>query len=213
MTRNNEASGHQDSFAADNLPPLALWPDLIVTRPEFDYPARLNCVRDLLDHRVENHDGDRLCLIGPTETLTYAGLQARVNRICNVLVNRLGLKTGNRVLLRSGNSVTMAACYLAVLKAGGIVVATMPLLRAREIAYPLTKARIALALCDATLADEMERARPLAPDLDRVVYWGQGGPESLEALAAQADLRFGLTTRLGHDCKPGKQRRLDSFTR
>ena len=188
--KSGAASGHEDSFAADNLPSMALWPDLIITQPEFYYPPRLNCVGDLLDRWIENRDGVRPCLISPTETLTYAALQARVNRICNVLVNRLGLKTGNRVLLRSGNSVTMAACYLAVLKAGGIVVATMPLLRAREIAYPLTKAHIALALCDATLADEMERARPLAPDLERVVYWGDGGPESLEALMAEESPAF-----------------------
>ena len=188
--KSDSVNGYVDSFAADNLPPKAQWPDLIVTRPEFDYPPRLNCVADLLDRWIENRDGERLCLISPTETLTYAALQARVNRICNVLVNRLGLKTGNRVLLRSGNSVMMAACYLAVLKAGGIVVATMPLLRAREIAYPLTKARIALALCDATLADEMERARPLAPDLERIVYWSDGGPESLEALAAEESPLF-----------------------
>ncbi len=184
------ASRLEDGFAADNLPPRAQWPDLIVTRPEFGHPPRLNCAADLLDRWIENRDGDRPCLIDPTGTLTYAALQARVNRICNVLVNRLGLRTGNRVLLRSGNSAAMAACYLAVLKAGGIVVATMPLLRAREIAYPLNKARVALALCDATLADEMELARPLAPDLARVVYWGDGGPESLEALMAEESPAF-----------------------
>jgi 2-aminobenzoate-CoA ligase len=94
------------------------------------------------------------------------------------------------VLLRSANSITMAAVYFAVLKAGGIVVATMPLLRAREIAYPIEKARIALALCDHTIADEMERAKALAPTLKRVVYWGDGGPDSLEALIADDSSTF-----------------------
>ena len=87
--KSGSMSGYVDSFAADNLPPMAQWPELITTRPEFHYPPRLNCVADLLDRWIENHDGERLCLIGPTETLTYAALQARVNRICNVLVNRL----------------------------------------------------------------------------------------------------------------------------
>ena len=137
-----------------------------------------------LDRWIAEGQGDRLCIIGVDESLTYRQLQARVNRICNVLVNRLGLKTGNRVLLRAANSVTMAAAYLAVLKAGGIVVATMPLLRAREIAYPLNKAKIALALCDHSLAGELEGARALAPGLERIVTWGDGGPDSLEALCA-----------------------------
>ncbi len=194
-----EPSGHADTFAADNLPPRDLWPDMIVTRPEFHYPARLNCVSALLDRWVEAGEGDRTCLIAADETLSYAALQARVNRICNVLVNRLGLRAGNRVLLRGTNSIAMAAAYLAVLKAGGIVVATMPLLRGREIAYPATKARIALALCDAALADEMERARDLAPELGRIVYWGGGGPTSLEALAAAESPDFSAADTAADD--------------
>ena len=82
-----------------------------------------------------------------------------MNRIANVLTRDLGLVPGNRVLLRAPNSPMMVAAYLAVIKAGGVVVATMPLLRAKEIAYPLDKAKIALALCDHRLADEMEKAR------------------------------------------------------
>jgi 2-aminobenzoate-CoA ligase len=78
----------------------------------------------------------------------------------------------------------MVAAYLAVVKAGGIVVATMPLLRAKEIAYPIAKAKIRLALCDHRLAEEMEKARSLAPELGRVVYWGSGAPEALETLMA-----------------------------
>jgi 2-aminobenzoate-CoA ligase len=79
----------------------------------------------------------------------------------------------------------MVAAYLAVIKAGGIVVATMPLLRAKEIAYPITKAKIRLALCDHRLAEDMEKARPLAGELERVVYWGSGAPDALEALMAK----------------------------
>ncbi|WP_158818036.1 AMP-binding protein [Methylocapsa sp. S129] len=183
-------SGYADSFARDNLPPREQWPDLIFTREEFRYPPRLNCVSAFLDRWIAEGQGERLCILGLEESLTYQALQARVNRLCNVLVNKLGLKTGNRVLLRSANSVTMAAVYLAVLKAGGIVVATMPLLRAREIAYPLNKAKIALALCDHNLAAEMEAARPLAPGLERIVYWGGGGPDSLEALSAEESPLF-----------------------
>jgi 2-aminobenzoate-CoA ligase len=91
---------------------------------------------------------------------------------------------GHRVLLRGPNSPMMVAAYLAVIKAGGVVVATMPLLRAKEIAYPIAKAKIHLALCDHRLAEEMEKARALAGDLDRVVYWGSGTADALEALMA-----------------------------
>ena len=170
-----------DTFPRDHLPPRDTWPDLLVALPDLRYPRRLNCVTQFLDRWIVEGRGHALCLIGEHESLTYRQLFERVNRIANVLVNRLGLQPGNRVLLRSGNTPMMVATYLAVLKAGGIVVATMPLLRAREIAYPLNKAQIAIALCDRRLADDMEGARAHAPGLERVVYWG-GGPNSLEAL-------------------------------
>ncbi len=178
---------HRDSFARDNLPPREQWPDFLFTLPELQYPERLNCVDAFLDRHVREGRGDRPCLLSPKETLSYAQLQERVNRICNVLTGRLGLVPGTRVLLRSANNPMMVACYLAVLKAGGIVCATMPMLRAREIAWPLKKAKVAIALCDHRLAEEMVKARPLADALEHVVYWGDG---ELEEMMAQASPEF-----------------------
>ena len=182
-------SAHLDTFAHDNLPPRAQWPDFLFGLPELKYPDRMNCVTELLDRWVASGDGDRPCLISPAETLTYAQLAERVNRIANVLTRDCDIVPGNRVLLRGPNSPMMVAAYLAVIKAGGVVVATMPLLRAKEIAYPIAKAKIRLALCDVRLSDEMEKARALAGDLERIVYWGNGAPDALEALMAQARLR------------------------
>src|SRR5579863_8272638 len=178
MTR----SAHVDTFARDHLPAPEQWPGFLFTVPEVHYPDRLNCVSAFVDDWVAAGHGSADCLISPSETLSYAGLAERVNRIANVLTRDLGMVPGNRVLLRGPNSPMMVAAYFAVIKAGGIVVATMPLLRAKEIAFPITKAEIRLALCDVRLADELEKARPLAPLLDRIVYWGSGAADSLEAL-------------------------------
>jgi 2-aminobenzoate-CoA ligase len=177
-------TAHLDTFARDNLPPRAQWPDFLFELLELKYPDRMNCVVELLDRWIAAGWGDRPCLISPAETLTYAQLGERVNRIANVLTRSLGLMPGHRVLLRGPNNPMMVAAYLAVVKAGGIVVATMPLLRAKEIAYPIAKAKIRLALCDHRLAEEMEKARSLAPELERVVYWGSGAPDALEKLMA-----------------------------
>src|SRR5882757_2758987 len=183
-------TAHVDTFARDHLPPADQMPEFIFTRPELQYPARLNCVVNFLDRWVEQGRGDTPCIFSPGVNYTYRQLQQLVNRIANVLVGQLGLVTGGRVLLRSANNPMMVATYLAVLKAGGIVVATMPLLRAKEVAYPIQKARIALALCDGKLSDEMEKARDAAPELKRIVYWGTGQPGSLEALIADASDEF-----------------------
>ncbi|HKA78444.1 MAG TPA: AMP-binding protein, partial [Xanthobacteraceae bacterium] len=178
-------SAHVDTFARDSLPPRAQWPDFLFGLPELNYPDRMNCVVELLDRWIASGGGERPCLISPAEELTYAQLAERVNRIANVLTRELGIVPGNRVLLRGPNSPMMVAAYLAAIKAGGVVVATMPLLRAKEIAYPITKAKIHVALCDVRLADEMEKTRALAPELERIVYWGNGAPDGLEALMAR----------------------------
>ena len=183
-------TAHVDTFARDNLPPLEQWPEFLFTRPEYQYPARLNCVVPFLDRWVEEGRGDAPCMFGLTDSYTYRELQALVNRICNVLVGKLGLVTGGRVMLRSANSPMMVATYLAVLKAGGVCVATMPLLRAKELAYPIEKAKIALALCDGKLSDEMERVKSAAPELRRIVYWGTNSPGSLESMIAESSPEF-----------------------
>ena len=175
-------SAHVDTFARDNLPARGQWPEFLFKLPELNYPDRLNCVSAFVDDWVAAGEGARDCLISPTERLSYGDLAERVNRIANVLTRDLGVVPGIRVLLRGPNSPMMVAAYFAVIKAGAVVVATMPLLRAKEIAFPLTKAEIRLALCDIRLADEMEKARSLAPGLERIVYWGSGAADSLEAM-------------------------------
>src|SRR6266403_3250086 len=177
-------TAHVDTLARDNLPPRAQWPDFRFELPELNYPDRMNCVVELLDRGIAEGRGNAPCLISPNDTLSYAQLAERVNRIANVLTRVLGVVPGHRVLLRGPNSPIMVATYLAVIKAGAVVVATMPLLRAKEIAYPIAKAKIRLALCDHRLAEEMEKARALAGDLERVVYWGSGAADALEALMA-----------------------------
>ena len=175
-------SAHVDSFARDHLPPRDQWPEFLFELPELNYPDRLNCVSAFVDDWVTAGEGARDCLISPSQHWSYADLAERVNRIANVLTRDLGVVPGNRVLLRGPNSPMMVAAYFAVIKAGAVVVATMPLLRGKEIAFPLTKAEIRLALCDVRLKDEIEKARPLAPVLERVVYWGAGATDGLEAM-------------------------------
>jgi 2-aminobenzoate-CoA ligase len=190
-------SAHVDSFARDNLPPREQWPVFLLDRPEYRYRQRLNCAVELLDRNLATR-ADHPAIITPAETLTYAQLAERVNRIANVLVDRLGLVPGNRVLLRSANNAWMVAAYFAVLKAGGVVVATMPLLRAKELGQMLRKARISHALCDARLVEELRKAD--APDLRHLVTWGAPGEDGqLEALCDAASPDFAACDTAAED--------------
>ncbi|MDQ3697579.1 MAG: AMP-binding protein [Gemmatimonadota bacterium] len=174
-----------DTFVRDQLPPTELWPILDFSAcPELRYPVRLNCAGVLLDRRVAAGDANRPAILFAGVAWTYGDLLASANRIANVLVSDLGLVPGNRVLLRGPNNPMLAACWLAVLKAGGVCVTTMPLLRARELAYVIDKAQIGLALIDSRGRAECDQAAESAPVLQRIVCYGDGGEgeETLEAL-------------------------------
>src|SRR5215470_17213311 len=161
-------SAHIDTFARDNLPPRALWPEFTFTLPELQFPPQMNCATWLLDRQVERGHRGRPCIRGPGVQWTYADLLAHANRIAHVLVEDMGLVPGNRVLLRSANNPMAAACWFAIVKAGGIVVATMPLLRAKELTDVIAKAQITHALCDARLGDELRVAANKCPTLTQV---------------------------------------------
>jgi len=148
-------SAHVDTFARDNLPPLDLWPDLLLDRPEFQYPDRLNAAVELTDRMVERGFGDRIALIGNGRRRTYKELADWSNRVAHALVENYGIKPGNRILIRSGNNPALVACWLAATKAGAVVVNTMPLLRPGELTKIVDKAQISLALTDTRIADEL----------------------------------------------------------
>ncbi|MXN65645.1 benzoate-CoA ligase family protein [Stappia sp. GBMRC 2046] len=177
-------SAHVDTFAADNLPPKDQWPDFI-NLDRLGYPERMNCAVELVDRNIVEGRGGKYAVISKDVRWTYTELAHTINRIAHVLSEDHGLKPGNRVLLRFPNSPMMVAVYFAVLKAGGIVVATMPLLRAKELVVIARKAEIDLAVCDHRLAEDMEKTLAQSGFLKTVIYSGSGEPDSLEAQMAE----------------------------
>ncbi len=192
-------SAHADSFARDHLPPRDQWPDLVFDLPELQYPARMNAAVELLDKTVNAGHGNRPALWMPVAGrpvfATYAQLQTRVNKIAHVLVDDFGLVPGNRVLLRGPNNAMMAACWLAVIKAGLVAVATMPLLRAKELKQIIDKAEVSHALCDLALWDELARVtnpngEHYAPALQRIGYFNEENSGGLEEMLGRKPATF-----------------------
>jgi len=178
-------SGHVDTFARDHLPPREQWPEFLFELPELQFAPRLNCAFELLDRALERGWGARDCVLGDGVRWSYAELLAQADRIARVLVDDMGLVSGNRVLLRGANSPWLAACWFGVVKAGGIAVGTMPLLRARELSAIVQKAEVTHALCDARLAQELRLAQADCPGLQQVLLYGDGTPAGLESRAAR----------------------------
>ncbi len=146
-------SGHKDTFARDNLPPMEEWPEIRLG--SFDYPEWLNVGVELTDRMVERGFGDHTALIGNGRRRTYKELTDWSNRIAHALVEDYGVRPGNRVLIRSANNPAMVACWLGATKAGAVVVNTMPMLRAGELSKIVEKAEISHALCDTRLMEEL----------------------------------------------------------
>ena len=186
-------SAHTDHFARDHLPPPELWPELRFDLPELQYPPRLNCVEELFGGALAGGAGERIAIRGEQLSWTYAELLERIDRIAHVLRGPLGLEAGNRVLLRGANNPMMAACVLAVLKAGCIAVPTMPLLRARELGAIAGKAEINAVLCADGLRAEMEAVDLPAHVRAKMLCFGAvdaDAASSLEALMAAQPSRF-----------------------
>lgn len=187
-----------DTFAKDHLPPREQWPEIDLDHPAYHYPDRLNCVSRFIDRWVEAGEGGRTAFLTPDTKMSYAELATDVNRLARVLVEDLGLVPGNRVLLRAANTPMMVVAYMAVIKAGGIAVGTMPLLRAKELTIIAEKAQISLALCDERLGDEMSAALEASPVLQHVGWFNPdrtgdidramaGKPDTFEAFDSAID--------------------------
>ena len=186
-------TAHIDTFAADHLPPVELQPQFVFDLPQLQFPERMNCVTELLDKHVAQGRGDRLCIQAPGLRWTYAQLQAKANQIANVLTRDLGLVPGNRVLLCAPNNPMMVACWFGVIKAGGIAVAAMPLLRAKELSAIVDIAQISHALCDDALRAEVKGAQEKCASLKAVRYFNvktEGVDDALEALMDKASVEF-----------------------
>ena len=183
-------SAHMDTFARDNLPPPERWPDFL--SPPLDYPDRLNVGFELSDRMVQQGFGDHLALIGHGRRRTYKELTDWTNRLARALREEFGVKPGNRVLIRSANNPAMVGCWLAAAKAGAVVVNTMPMLRAGELAKIVEMARVRLALCDTRMMDELVACSKSSRYLEQVVgFDGTANHDAeLDRIALTKPVRF-----------------------
>ncbi|GGN72815.1 AMP-dependent synthetase [Streptomyces albiflavescens] len=166
-------SAHVDTFPHDHLPPRDQWPALHFDLPELRYPDRLNCAAELLDHARPERPVFRTA---SGDLWTYGQLLARVDRIAHVLTGELGVVPGNRVLLRGPTTPWLAACWLAVLKAGAVAVTVLAQQRTHELTTMCEIARVTHALCDVRSVDDLVKAE--IPGL-RVTTYGGDAPDDL----------------------------------
>ena len=178
MTR---ATAHVDTYVLDRLPPPDLRPRIDLSGVAgLEYPDRLNAAAELLDHWVTTGHGG-IALRHAGGDWTYQRLFEAANRIARVLVEDCGLVPGGRVLLRGANSPMLVACWFAILKAGGIAVTTMPLLRERELRDIVEQAGIVFGISESSVAADLEAALAGVPNGRVVRYGNEADATGLEA--------------------------------
>src|SRR4029079_934721 len=156
-----------DSCVGDRLPPPDLLPEFRFDLPELHYPERLNAAAELL----KGGDRQALAVVNDHGRWSYAELDDFSGRIARLLVAEHGLIPGNRVLLRGPNCYTIFAAWLAVLKAGGVVVATMPLLRPGEIATVIERAEISHAIVDSRFIGDFRQAVDQTHSVNQIIKY------------------------------------------
>ena len=185
-------SSHIDTFIIDNMPPENLWPemDYSVLSELASYPERMNVATELLDKMAAQGCADKPIIYFKDEIWTYENLMHYSNQIANVLVEDYGMVSGERILLRSGNHPMLIASWFAILKAGGIAIASMPVLRERELVYMIKKAKVNLAISDKKLAEDIEAAGRQTEDLRNILYFGSEDHDSLNKTMANKSSTF-----------------------
>ncbi|MGA4846099.1 AMP-binding protein [Streptomyces sp. G5(2025)] len=179
-------SGHTDTFARDHLPPREQWPALVHDRPELRYPARLNCGTELLDRTADRLGSERPAFHAASgESWTYGRLRGHVDRVAHALTSELGVRPGERVLLRGPTTPWLAACWLAVMKAGAVAVTVLAEQRAPELATMCEIAEVRHALCDIRSVDDLIKAG--VPGLEVTTYGGEGSDDLLARAARQPE--------------------------
>lgn len=181
---------YEDNFAHDHLPPASLQAECFTGHPDFEFPENLNCVDKLLDDHIKEGRGNSVAIRTFDTVWTYKDLYEKANQIAHVLIENLDFVPGNRVMIRAANNPMYVACWFGILKAGGIVVATMPLLREKELSIMVECAEISHALCDFRLEDAMNAVK--SPFLKHIVTFdGTGeGFSKLETLMGNKPKTF-----------------------
>ena len=125
----------------------------------------------------------RLALIDGTQQLSYAALDALMDRVAAGL-QRDGLQTGDAIAVCAASSVAYAAVFMGALRAGVVVAPLAPGSTSESLARMVSDARARLLFLDAAAADTLGRAG--APDVPRIMLDGSATGQPLDDWLAPA---------------------------
>ncbi len=126
-----------------------------------NYPRSYNATTAMVDAHIAAGRGDKPAFIDTTETLTYAALVERTNRMAN-LMHTYAIPREARVALLMLDTIDYPPAFWGAIKAGVVPVALNTLLTAEQYKYILEDSRARAIVVSAGL---VETVKPLLKDL------------------------------------------------
>jgi len=169
-----------------------------VQAPAVIVPEQFNLADYLVDRHVREGRGDRVAILCGDESVTYAQVAERSNRVANGL-RALGVRREERVVLLLLDGPAFVYCFLGVLKLGAVAIPTNTLLKPHDYRYLLNDSRARLLIVGESLLPAFSAIpRDELPYLEHVVVAGKPSQDARsldELLARPADLTVADTSR------------------
>jgi len=124
-----------------------------------DYPDMP--LSQFLENAAEKYP-DQACTIFKGSIITYAEMDELTNRLAGALA-AMGVKKGTPVGIFMPNSPQFVMAFYAILKAGGIVVATNPLYTGREIEHQMKDSGTEIMLVMSNFYSLIKEVQPQTP--------------------------------------------------
>ncbi|MET0233005.1 MAG: amino acid adenylation domain-containing protein [Kibdelosporangium sp.] len=147
-------------------------------RTEADFP-RDRCLHELISEQAGRR-ADKVAVVGPDESLTYARLEELSDRLAARLI-QAGVRVEDRVAICVPRSARLMAAILGVLKAGGAYVPLDP-------AYPTERLRFieADARADVLITTEELRRTGIGAGVGTIIDIDEPLPDQVVALQGRA---------------------------
>ena len=139
------------------------------------YPRIYNAATDMVDRNVTHGRGAKPAFIDPGETLTYGELQARCNRMANLLAT-YGIARESRIALLLLDTVDFPAAFWGAIKAGVVPVCLNTLLTPEQYAYILGDSRAKALIVSAQLLPVVQPILGQLPFLKHIFVAGGEAP-------------------------------------
>src|SRR5438067_5343350 len=156
--------------------------------PLVEVPETFNVADYLVDRHVREGRGARSAILCGDESITYAQVAERSNRVANAL-EAIGLRREERIMLLLLDTPAFVYSFFGAQKLGAVPIPTNTLLKSQDYRYMLNDSRARMVIVSEPLLPQLAAIpRRELPYLEHIIVDGQadGGTSGFEQLLTAA---------------------------